>query len=92
MDVQKYKWFETEKTQVQNGITALKPMMPNLDLKPNCSFNLYQKYNLNQPVYNFQVITNEIICNSRGRKGNLHDKICAFPTPPQKKKKDDVLA
>ena len=65
---------------------ALKPMMPNLDLKPNCSFNLYQKYNLNQPVYNFQVITNEIICNSRGRKGNLHDKTCAFPTPPQKKR------
>ena len=24
MDVQKYKWFETEKTQVQNGISCTK--------------------------------------------------------------------
>ena len=42
---------------------VLKSMIPNLDLDTglNCSFELLQKCNLNQPVWNFLVSINEVI-------------------------------
>ena len=44
-----------------------------------------QKRNLNQPVWNFLVINNEVMSHRflPDRKGNLHGKTFAFPSPPK---------
>lgn len=57
-----------------------------------CVSSQSQKCNLSQPVWNFLVITSEVICHvsplaPRGRRSNLHDKNY-YNSPPKK----EVLA
>ena len=55
-----------------------------------CVSSRSQKCNLSQPVWNFLVITSEVICHvsplaPRGRSSNLHDKSYCNSPPPKKR-------
>ena len=85
--------FKQKKHRPEIVSLVLKPMMPNLDLIPNRSFDLHQKCYLNQPVYSFLVSTNEVTGHMRPPPPPPEEKeaVCMikpvpFPSPQKRRR------